>query len=202
MIKPATALSGRTREKARSAAVLRLARVSLLGSLMLLFASSCIVADPPEYESPVRTSPLLDVYAASPPTSRLIQANKNDLIKFSVPLRSEDAGEGLRGVFLVDYNTPSELLQNTQELAASTYSDNNLRTVTLDWTVPTLKSGCHLMTLIVAHLSSFKHNPSTVLDPKVSEGDAAIINWWMNVGLDPSLASTLEDCPTPGIPSK
>ncbi len=199
----ATALSGRARGKARSAAVLRLARASLLGTSMMLLVSSCIVADPPEYQSPARTRPSLDVYQASPPTYRVMLVNKNDLVKITVPLRSEDAGEGLRGVFLVDFNTgSSELLQNTQEIAASTYADT-LRTVTLDWTVPSLpRSGCHLLTLIVAHHSSFKANPSSVLDPKAADGDAAIINWWMNVDVDPSKASTLENCPTPGIPSK
>ncbi len=194
----ATALSGRARWFGPTAAVLRLARASLLSSSIMLLATSCIVADPPEYQPPVRTRPALDVYQATPTTSRVLLVNKNDVVKISVPLRSEDNGEELTGVFLVD----SGLLQNVQTIAASTYA-NDQRAVTLDWTVPELpKHGCHLLSLIVAHKSSFKTNPNYVLDTNFANGDAAIINWWMNVDVDPSMASTLENCPTPGTPAQ
>ncbi len=202
--KAATALSGRAPRRRRIAGVLRLARLSLLGSSIMLLASSCIVADPPEYQSPARTRPALDVYKATPTTSLVLVVNTNDLVKISVPLRSEDAGEQLTGVFLVDYNAGSSgLLQNVQKIAASTYA-NDQRAVTLDWTVPSLPvHGCHLLSLIVAHESSFMLNPSYVLNADAASSDAAIINWWMNVDVDAGTpASTLEHCPTAGIPTQ
>lgn len=201
--KSATALSGRALCGARTPGLLCLARLSLLTGLSMLFASGCIVADPPEYQDPVRTRPVLDVYQASPTTSLVLVVNTNDVVKISVPLRSEDAGEQLTGVFLVDYNAGSSgLLQNVQKIAPSTYT-NDQRAVTLDWTVPMLaRKGCHLLSLIVAHESSFKANPSYVLNADAANRDAAIINWWMNVDVDASQASTLESCPTVGIPTK
>jgi hypothetical protein len=169
----------------------------------MLLASSCIVADPPEYQNPVRTRPVLDVFQANPTTSKVLVVNSTDTVKISVPLRSEDAGEHLTGVFMVDYNTGSPgLLQNVQDLAPSTYADDQ-RAVTLDWIVPTLpRNGCHLLSLIAAHVSSFKANPSFELNPDAANRDAAIINWWMNVDVPASVASTLENCPTVGIPAK
>ena len=199
----ATALSGHAALGRRRAGIWGLARLSLLSAAIVLLASSCIVADPPEYQSPVRTRPVLDVYQASPTTSQVLVVNHNDLVKISVPLRSEDAGEQLTGVFLVDYNAGSSgLLQNVQKIAASTYS-NEARAVTLNWTVPSLPiAGCHLLSLIVAHESSFQANPSYVLNADAAIQDAAIISWWMNVDVKSGPVSTLENCPTQGIPVK
>ncbi|MEO8980149.1 MAG: hypothetical protein ABI548_11275 [Polyangiaceae bacterium] len=187
------------------AAILRLARVSLFCGWIMLLASSCIVAGPPENRNPAQTRPTLDVYQATPSASRVLVVHTNDLVKISVPLRSEDAGEALRGVFLVDYNAGSlGLLQNSQDIAASTYADDG-RQVTLDWTVPSLPPpGCHLLSLIVAHDSSFGSNPNYVLKQDAANRDAAVINWWLN-DLDadgPNKISALGDCPTVGIPTK
>ncbi|MEO8905610.1 MAG: hypothetical protein ABI488_24005 [Polyangiaceae bacterium] len=179
-----------------------MARLSLLGGSIMLLTSSCIVADPPEYQEPQRTRPTLDVYRATPTTSRVLVVNTNDLVRISVPLRSEDAGESLTGVFLVDYNAGSSgLLQNVQKIAASTYADDQ-RAVTLDWTVPSLMDGCHLLSLIVAHGSSFKDNPSYALNADAANGDVAIINWYVNLNAAAGETSTLMNCPTPGIPTK
>ena len=166
---------------------------------MTLLASSCIVADPPEYREAVRTRPVLDVYQAIPTTTQVQVLNTNDVLKISVPVRSEDAGEVLRGAFFVDYGVGSPgQIQNVQEVPASTYADDG-RAFTLDWTVPKLaNSGCHLLSLIVAHVSSFRSNPSYVLNNNANN-DAAIISWWLNVDAPAQSASTLSNCPTAGI---
>jgi len=169
----------------------------------MLLATSCVVADPPEYQSPVQTRPALDVYQASPTTTTVLVVNTLDVVKISVPLRSEDAGEWLTGVFWVDSNTGFPgLLQNVQKIPPSTYA-NDQRAVTLDWIVPRLpRAGCHLLSLVVAHDSSFKTNPSYMLNADAENRDAAIINWWMNVDVTSGPVSTLENCPTAGIPIK
>jgi hypothetical protein len=180
---------------------LRLARRSLLGGVVMLLASSCIVADPPEYQDPVQTRPVLDVYGANPSTSRVLVVSTADQVPISVPVRSEDAGEDLSAHFYIDRGVVSGgLPQNAQTIAASTYADTT-REVTFTWKVPVLDAGpCHLLTLIVAHRSSFLSTDNDVLDKDKAGTDAAIINWWVNVNA--MTPSTLVNCPTLGIPGK
>lgn len=195
---PATRLSRRSRLIRKAAAFLGLARLSLLSSLSMLLASSCIVADPPEYLDPVQTRPVLDIGQADPGTSQVLLVQTGEKVTFSVPVRSEDAGEDLRAVFFVDQGPGSSgVFQNSQSIPASTYNDTS-RPVTFEWTVPPLPlPGCHLLTLTVAHRLSFDPTHDDVLNPK-DQDDAAIVNWWLNVNptTDPS---TLVNCPTKGV---
>jgi hypothetical protein len=197
---PATALSRRPAVIRKAAAVLGLARLSLLGGLSMLLASSCIVADPPEYLNPVQTRPVLDIGQADPGTSQVLVVQTSQNVAFSVPVRSEDAGEDLRAVFFVDQGPGSPgVFQNSQSIPASTYNDTG-RAVTFEWTVPPPPPpgpGCHLMTLTVAHRLSFDPTHDDVLNPK-DQDDAAIVNWWLNA--DPTTdPSTLVNCPTNGV---
>jgi hypothetical protein len=191
------------------AAFLGLARLSLLSGLSM-FASSCIVADPPEYLDPVQTRPVLDIGQADPGTSQVLVVKAGDNVAFSVPVRSEDAGEDLRAVFFVDQGPGSAgVFQNSQSIPASTYNVTN-RAVTFTWTVPNnltpvggaagAGGNCHLLTLTVAHRLSFDPKHDDVLNPK-DQDDAAIVNWWLNT--NPTTDnSTLVDCPTKGVVTK
>ncbi|HEX7453271.1 MAG TPA: hypothetical protein VF294_13340, partial [Polyangiaceae bacterium] len=149
-VTPATPLSRRAPLIRAAAAVLGLARLSLLSGFSMLLASSCIVANPPEYVDPLQTRPILDVGQAVPGTSQVLVVHAGDHVGFSVPVRSEDAGEDLRAVFFIDQGPGSAgIFQNSQRIPASTYSDTT-RPVTFPWTVPTLTpAGCHLLTLTV-----------------------------------------------------
>ncbi len=141
------------------------------------------------------------MYTANPTTSSVLVVNTNDQVPFSVPVRSEDAGEQLGAHFVVDYGAGSSgLPQNTQTVAASTYADTS-REVTWTWKVPVLSSGCHLLSLVVAHLTSFEAADNDVLDPDKAVKDAAIINWWLNVNAPAESASTLINCPLLGTPA-
>jgi len=175
----------------------------------MLFTSSCVVADPPEYLDPVQTRPVLDIGQADPGTSQVLVVHTGEKVAFSVPVRSEDAGEDLRAVFFVDQGPGSPgVFQNSQTVPASTYNETG-RAVTFDWTVPALSSGnasqtdvqsCHLMTLTVAHGHSFdpKHNDVLRTDTTgAAKDDAAIVNWWLN--LNPKVDSNLVDCRTMGV---
>jgi hypothetical protein len=196
----ATPLSRRSALIDKAAPVLGLARLSLLSGLSMLLTSSCIVADPPEYLDPVQTRPVLDIGQADPGTSQVLLVQTGEKVTFSVPVRSEDAGEDLRAVFFVDQGPGSPgIFQNSQSIPASTYNDTS-RPVTFEWTVPPSPPpgpGCHLMTLTVAHRLSFDPTHDDVLNPK-DQDDAAIVNWWLNVNptTDPS---TLVNCPTKGV---
>ena len=198
---PATRLSRRSPLIRKATAFLGLARLSLLSSLSMLLASSCIVADPPEYLDPVQTRPVLDIGQADPGTSQVLVVHAGDNVAFSVPVRSEDAGEDLRAVFFVDQGPGSAgVFQNSQSIPASTYNDTG-RAVTFTWTVPTLAVGCHLLTLTVAHRLSFLLKQDDVLNPK-DQDDAAIVNWWLNANPPTTDTSTLINCPTKGVVAK
>ena len=203
---PATRLSRRSPLIRKAAAFLGLARLSLLSSLSMLLASSCIVADPPEYLDPVQTRPVLDIGQADPGTSQVLVVHAGDNVAFSVPVRSEDAGEDLRAVFFVDQGPGSAgIFQNSQSIPASTYNDTG-RAVTFPWTVPTFTSPnptttCHLLTLTVAHRLSFLAKQDDVLNP-LKQDDAAIVNWWLNAPDPATLDSTLVNCPTKGVVAK
>ena len=168
----------------------------------MLLASSCIVASPPEYVDPLQTRPILDVGQAVPGTSQVLVVQNGQNVGFSVPVRSEDAGEDLRAVFFVDQGPGSPgIFQNSQIISASTYSDI-MRNVTYTWPVPVLTpAGCHLLTLTVAHLSSFDPKHDSVLQ-SAKQGDAAIVNWWLNAPATGTPDSTLDNCPTKGAAAK
>ena len=82
---PATPGSRRSRLIRKAAAFLGLARLSLLSGLSMLLASSCIVADPPEFLDPVQTRPVLDIGQADPGTSQVLVVQTGEKVAFSVP---------------------------------------------------------------------------------------------------------------------
>jgi len=172
----------------------------------MLVTQSCIVADPPQYRDALRTRPLLDTYKALPPTQQVLVVHTDDpnAVKVSVPVRSEDAGEYLAGRLFLDYQvqpgpgTAGELLLRPFRIPPSTYDDSS-RSADAPWTPRPLTSpGCHLLTLIVAHESTFIGADQNRLDPAKAGDDAAIINWWVNVDPTTDLIHTLVNCPVSG----
>lgn len=201
---PVTRLSRRARHLHRINVILRLAWRSLLLFSIMLVEGSCIVADPPEYQAPGQTRPVLNVYAAQPTATRalLIPTNgvNKPITKFNVGVRSEDAGEPLRAVFFLDYQMRANLPQQAGEkllvsktIPASTY-DNPGRVVQYEW--PSAASdGCHFMSLIVAHRSTFlEENDEAHLDPDKADDDAAIVTWTVN--MNPPEDGALLNCPS------
>ena len=205
----ATPLSRSTPGVPRIWAVSRLAWRSLMAVSSMVLTQSCIVADPPEYKDPVRTRPFLDVYKAVPLTQNVLVVYTKDpllmsgTIVISVPVRSEDAGEDLNGHFFIDYGVPppQEKKLVTVLIPASTY-DVTSRSAHWDWQPKANppSDGCHVLTLVVAHKSSFKSGDQDHLDPAMASEDAAIVSWWVNVNPLPGMAQTLSNCPTPGLP--
>ena len=60
-------------------------------------------------------------------------------------------------------------------------------------------NGCHFLSLIVAHRSSFSSDNEDELDPRDADDDAAIVTWTANVNPPPDLA--LENCPSRTLPA-
>lgn len=169
----------------------------LLGSMT--FLTSCIVADPPQYTNPGQTAPQLNSYLADPPISQVLPVYSNSIgATFSVPVRSEDAGEDLSAVFWEDYGTasPSSRVFNSQRLTAATYGETGRIVTSIPFTVGATDRGCHTVSLIVAHINSFLPSNTQKLDPNKAKSDAAILTWWVNVNPSADALNTLNDCPT------
>jgi len=173
----------------------------------MLFAQSCIVADPPEYRAPGQTRPVLNMYSAVPTATQVLIVDGSEgnhaLPRFSVQIRSEDAGEPLRACFFIDYQIKRDLAQgqlgedtlSIKEFPASTY-DNDGRKFNYEWPVADTTKGCHYLTLVVAHLKSFSTDDGRHLDPRYADDDAALATWTVNVVDSPIAGNTLVDCPT------
>jgi hypothetical protein len=170
-----------------------LARASL-GVLLMAFCQSCIVADPPEFRDPVRTRPVLNTYSAVPsPRQVLVRSPGQQAIDFAIDVQSEDAGEPLGVRFILDYGTPNPPYARSQSYAASTY--DQVRTISLPWLPPTNLTGCHVLSMIVAHANTFEDSDSNQLIPERAALDAAIMNWWVNFVPPGPGQNTLVDCP-------
>lgn len=201
-----TRLSWRGSSALGFGAIFALAWRSLLGLSTMLVLPSCIVAEPPEFTDAVRTGVFLDSQSAVPRTDNVLVVFKNDMlgVPITVPVRSEDAGEDLYVRFFLDYGVPSvEVRLGGYPLPPSSYDDTK-RAASLQF-VPrsSTSKGCHLLTLIVAHKSSFKlTGDDSYLDPMTSSSDAAILHWRVNVDPDIDNLNTLINCPVstqPGL---
>lgn len=156
----------------------------------MLFASGCIVADPPRYEAPEKTRPILDLFRADPPLRQVLVRRTDDVIRFNIPVRSEDAGDPLVAALHLDWGTARSDHLTNREIPSSTFDDED-RAITFQWTVePNLKD-CHLLTLLVFHKANIdlQGQQSLVIE------DQAIATWWANFNPDETDPDTLKDCP-------
>ncbi len=174
----------------------------------MLVAQSCIVADPPEYRVPVQTRPVLNVYTAAPTTTKVLVvfpdnpgSTPNVPVRFNVSIQSEDAGEALRALYFLDYGTLGQRKLVGQTIAASTY-DNTGRSATLQWVPANVTDGCHFVTLVVAHASSFLTSNDDHLDPNRADDDAALVTWTVNMDPPPDDVNTLPNCPSSTSPGQ
>lgn len=175
----------------------------LCWALTLLLFTGCIVADPPQYEEPKRTPPILALSRAQPSPFWLVIIDResnvtgNSQLQVNVPVRSDDQGELIMYTLFVDYpaQDPPILLAANQREEPSTMDDESRvldATVTMGGQV---ERGCHQLTLIAAHESSWD---SSTYQPRLDapKDDIAIATWWMHV--DPPMNSdpyTLPSCP-------
>jgi hypothetical protein len=59
-----------------------------------------------------------------------------------------------------------------------------------------------LLTLVVAHETSFNGADQDHLDTSKASDDAAIVNWWVNADPTPENLHTLTNCPVSGQQSQ
>jgi hypothetical protein len=173
-----------------------LARLSLvtLGASML---SGCLVDDPPPYVAPRQTPPRLDYSSAFPGMDQVIVSKSNELIDFNMPVTSEDAGDDLSAILLLDYRGDGTGFDplNFATLRASTLDDKD-RVIKLPWTVRSpLAAGCHRITLRVTHSLNVGERSDQVID----KADLAEAYWFANINVDPEDANSLVNCPQASI---
>jgi hypothetical protein len=177
-----------------------LARKSLLLGLSMLASTGCIVADPPQYEEPKRTPPILDLNHAEPSPFWVIIIDRNDnlepdALNVTVPFRSDDQGEEVWFALHVDFkgddiplwnlpSSPSTIDDTTRVISKSQPVDAHIN----------IDAGCHQLTLIGAHASSWDFS---LYQPKADapKDDIAIATWWLNMDPKPADPYTLSNCP-------
>jgi hypothetical protein len=158
--------------------------------------SGCLVDDPPPFTPPQKTPPRLDYSRALPGLDQVTSKLSGDTIPFSIPVTSEDAGDPLWGVLLLDYagdGTPIDFASGWPG-PASTLNDKE-RVVSVSWIVRPLMAitaGCHLLTLRVTHSSNLVKDQLVLVKDK---DDLAEAYWFVNVNVTPENANSLADCP-------
>jgi hypothetical protein len=188
-----------TRVSSRHRFWFRLTRA--LGLLVLASGpAGCLVSDPPQYEEPGITPPFLDLVAATPLPGRIIarEFQNGDAVPFDVPFRSEDNGESLRFAMYRNFSfaaglSPDQIIIHPRTLPPGTFDETD-RAIRFDAEIKA-SAGCHQLTLLVAHTSSWDE---TIVRPHPlrSIGDTAMATWWLNYYLPGQDPSQLVDCPT------
>ncbi len=186
-----------------------MARTSQLLALMLATgATSCLVTSEPDFSPRERTRPEIittGLKSPSPNPAELVRFWKEstsefDPKQFTVWVISEDVGEDLRSVLLIDYgyeggvsNGPYRAYEPGPSIPAASASDGPRR-VEIGWEPGSHDDGCHTITLLVTH--RFTNTHGTYWCP-ADPGDAATLTWVASVCKDSSVG---EDCPQDGCP--
>ena len=164
----------------------------------MLAPTGCIVADPPQYEEPKRTPPVFDLNHAQPSPYWLVIIDRNDNLEadqlyVKVPFRSDDQGEKIWFALHVDFKTDDFVLWDLPQPPSTI--DDTTRAITntkpVDAFIP---GGCHQLTLIAAHESSWDFARKQPL-LQAPQDDIAVATWWMHLDPKPSDPYTLPDCP-------
>ncbi|MBW2453696.1 MAG: hypothetical protein JRI68_04260 [Deltaproteobacteria bacterium] len=135
-----------------------MARTSLLVLGVVVSSSACLVTGSPDFSPPERTRPQL--IAVTPTTEFIRPAFVDGAFQpstIAAEVLSEDAGEPLEAVLLVDYgylasdNTPWRDSAPVDDIAPGTLSEGP-RPINVTWTPRSfIQPGCHTVTLLVTH---------------------------------------------------
>jgi hypothetical protein len=167
--------------------------VLALATLAPLPATGCIVADAPEYGSPQRSS--IFIYQPVPPNPGSLQLLTRDQEPkpYGATVRSEDAAEQIVALYFVDYKHTSERLLASYFMPPYTFEQERTisRSLTPSRDFVGLANGCHTITLVVTHYSSWDQDSQKVVGPPE---DTAGVTWFVSVDDDGS--ALLSKCPS------
>jgi hypothetical protein len=180
-------------------------RSKAVGIAWAIITSGCIVAEPAPYEPPSRTPPVLDLWRAIPLVGSTIpvdlagdpEADDPTLLEFSVPVRSEDHNEWLHYILYIDYKLPGATKAGVDDRFPPSTFDDETRVINFPWRVERISRGCHQLSLVVVHDSSW-HDRRDEPDSILSVGDIGLATWWINVDPPPGEKYTLRNCPSIG----
>lgn len=165
-----------------------------------------MVQEPPDLEDPKQTRPFIVTRDVVPSLSQFytmpLERNATaTTLNITVPIQSEDLGEPVDVGVHLDLLTNRRFLTAARGIEPRSFSDGP-RDVKID--VPISVYGCHYVTAIFAHESSFNKNPADGLVPKEFWSDSSTVIWTINV-FDPAAdpptdPKLLVDCPHSDTP--
>lgn len=168
----------------------RLACLSLSAPVML---AGCL-DPPPTYEAAERLPPVIQSWGVEPTLTRIVPiAATEEQVVFTVPFRSDDAGEPLKAFFIE--NIPQQVdfrfIIEEKPVAADPrpFSEQVDREVSFSW-VTIGRTGCSTVTMLLSHASNFTRGWQ-MTDPL----DSAQVTWTLEF-LDSS--GTSQGCILPG----
>ncbi len=159
------------------ARILRLVRSSQrqLVIVLAMLAPGCIFPEPPTWEGPKKTQPLL--WNPAPSIEEFQSLSLGGTLNFSVAESSEDAGEALRAIWYLDKE-----YQNNRDIPPG--HPNVQKTIQASWPVSTKEPECVPFRLVVTHVSNDSSNntDSGILDHSpIDPNDASTMTWWLNL---------------------
>jgi hypothetical protein len=171
--------------------------VAALLSLASLSGTGCIVAEPPDY-GPAQRSPIFMYNPFPNPYSLQVlkQASTgtppvSTTVRFGATVRSEDAGEQIVALCYFDYNHAGSSYIFPKVLPPLTLEDE--RQIAFDITPSRdLGVGCHTITIIVMHYSSWNQDAAKFDGPP---DDLAQETWFVSVDDGPDGSIKVQDCP-------
>lgn len=182
--------------------------------LLMSATPACLVLGEPDYEAPTRGRPQL--IEVTPTHQALLARDDADgtraIVDVVANLRSEDAGEPVEAVLLIDYGqfdvdgvTPWRGTGGVTIAPAA--SADVLRRISLRWieAIDANTNECHRVTMVASHTffgtSPFEYCPT-------EEDDLATLTWFVRLcgssvpladcSLDPCAEAAPEVCPAPG----
>lgn len=162
---------------------MRLERTLLLVvTLVLGMVPGCIVPEAPDLSDPERTPPFVRLSETIPTpgevhTRSRVQGQPQLVEPLTIRVQSNDLGEALWMALHLDLGSEDHDFQLWTRYDPGTF--DTPRDLTWDWEVPRTLHGCHRLTAIIAHASSFNTMPVDGLirdDPEAQE-DAEAITW-------------------------
>jgi hypothetical protein len=150
----------------------------VLGSLS---GTGCLIAEAPTYGAPRRTVPVIDDLSVTPLPSFFLSVKSGVAQRFSMTVRSEDAGESLIAAWVIDYEDAQEReLPLGVAAKVPARAADQPKTLTCDF-IPDSRvtKGCHSLTLLVMHERSFDDVKRLPLDD--AKDDVAAITWFVQV---------------------
>ncbi len=152
---------------------------------------------PPTYVAPQQIPPLVTKNLVEPPLNSIVNLEPDIPMEIVVPFRSEDLGEPVNAVAFLDLlpgGATGEFL-GLFDAPASSFDDTT-RSITGPVT-NVGESGCHSVTLMVAHESKLQD----ILKFRGDQTAVERIIWWVNVTGSGDDKPLLEDCISQGATS-